>query len=191
MAGELNIVVLFSGEGTNLENLIEQFHNIRFGEKVTKIVPITNRPDAGGIRRAERYGIDTIVIDHKRYERRESFDADLVKAIEKFDPSLVVMAGFMRILTPVFTENVEAINLHPSLLPLFKGAHAIEESFSSGMKVGGVTVHRVTPELDNGEILDQACVKIEPGETLETFADKIHQAEYRLLPEVIRRLLNL
>jgi phosphoribosylglycinamide formyltransferase-1 len=191
LAGELNIVVLFSGEGSNLENLIEQFHNTRFGEKVTKIVPITNRPDAGGIRRAEKYGVETLVIDHKRYKSRESFDADLVKAIKKLDPSLVVMAGFMRILTPVFTENIEAINLHPSLLPLFKGAHAIEESFSSGMKVGGVTVHRVTPELDSGEILDQTCVKIEPGETLETFTKKIHQTEYRLLPEVIRRLLNL
>ena len=187
----MNIVVLFSGEGSNLENLIEQFHNTRFGEKVTKIVPITNRPDAGGIRRAEKYGVETLVIDHKRYKSRESFDADLVKAIKKLDPSLVVMAGFMRILTPVFTENIEAINLHPSLLPLFKGAHAIEESFSSGMKVGGVTVHRVTPELDSGEILDQTCVKIEPGETLETFTKKIHQTEYRLLPEVIRRLLNL
>ncbi len=191
MAEQIKIIVLFSGEGTNLENLIEHFHGKRFGDKETVIIPITNRPNARGILRAKRYGIDTHIIDHKAYESRETFDAELVRTIEAIAPSLVVMAGFMRILTPVFTEKIEAINLHPSLLPLFKGACAIEESFASGMKVGGVTVHWVTSELDNGEIIDQACVKIEPEDTLETFAEKIHRTEYRLLPEVIKKLLKL
>jgi len=191
LAEQIKIIVLFSGEGTNLENLIEHFHGKRFGDKETVIIPITNRPNARGILRAKRYGIDTHIIDHKAYESRETFDAELVRTIEAIAPSLVVMAGFMRILTPVFTEKIEAINLHPSLLPLFKGACAIEESFASGMKVGGVTVHWVTSELDNGEIIDQACVKIEPEDTLETFAEKIHRTEYRLLPEVIKKLLKL
>jgi phosphoribosylglycinamide formyltransferase-1 len=188
---QIKIVVLFSGEGTNLENLIEHFHGKRFGNKEIVIIPITNRPNARGILRAKRYGIETHIIDHKAYESREAFDAELVRTIEAIAPSLVVMAGFMRILTPVFTEKIEAINLHPSLLPLFKGACAIEESFASGMKVGGVTVHWVTSELDNGEIIDQACVKIEPDDTLESFAEKIHRTEYRLLPEVIKKLLKL
>jgi len=188
---QIKIVVLFSGEGTNLENLIEHFHGKRFGDKETVIIPITNRPNARGILRAKRYGITTHIIDHKAYESREAFDAELVRTIEAIAPSLVVMAGFMRILTPVFTEKIEAINLHPSLLPLFKGACAIEESFASGMKVGGVTVHWVTSELDNGEIIDQACVKIEPDDTLESFAEKIHRTEYRLLPEVIKKILKL
>jgi len=188
---QIKIVVLFSGEGTNLENLIEHFHGKRFGDKETVIIPITNRPNARGILRAKRYGIETHIIDHKAYESREAFDVELVRTIEVIAPSLVVMAGFMRILTPVFTERIEAINLHPSLLPLFKGACAIEESFASGMKVGGVTVHWVTSELDNGEIIDQACVKIEPDDTLESFAEKIHRTEHRLLPEVIKKLLKL
>ena len=191
MVEQIKIVVLFSGEGTNLENLIEHFHGKRFGNKEIVIIPITNRPNARGILRAKRYGIETHIIDHKAYESREAFDAELVRTIEAIAPSLVVMAGFMRILTPVFTEKIEAINLHPSLLPLFKGACAIEESFASGMKVGGVTVHWVTSELDNGEIIDQACVKIEPDDTLESFAEKIHRTEYRLLPEVIKKLLKL
>lgn len=191
MVEQIKIVVLFSGEGTNLENLIEHFHGKRFGDKETVIIPITNRPNARGILRAKRYGITTHIIDHKAYESREAFDAELVRTIEAIAPSLVVMAGFMRILTPVFTEKIEAINLHPSLLPLFKGACAIEESFASGMKVGGVTVHWVTSELDNGEIIDQACVKIEPDDTLESFAEKIHRTEYRLLPEVIKKILKL
>ncbi|RUM43644.1 MAG: phosphoribosylglycinamide formyltransferase [Hydrogenimonas sp.] len=191
MVEQIKIVVLFSGEGTNLENLIEHFHGKRFGDKETVIIPITNRPNARGILRAKRYGIETHIIDHKAYESREAFDVELVRTIEVIAPSLVVMAGFMRILTPVFTERIEAINLHPSLLPLFKGACAIEESFASGMKVGGVTVHWVTSELDNGEIIDQACVKIEPDDTLESFAEKIHRTEHRLLPEVIKKLLKL
>ncbi|WP_456381316.1 phosphoribosylglycinamide formyltransferase, partial [Hydrogenimonas sp.] len=160
MAGrELTVAVLFSGEGTNLENLIRHFHGRK--EPNVSIVPVTNRPEAGGIRRAAAFGLDTVVVDHTRYPKREDFDAKLVETLEALSPDLVVMAGFMRILTPVFTSRIEAINLHPSLLPLFKGTDAIRRSFESGMKVGGVTIHRVTQELDSGEILAQRCVPIE------------------------------
>lgn len=191
MASEITLVVLFSGTGTNLENLIRRFHGTRFGERVCRVVPITNRPDAPGIARAKKYGIETIVIDHETFDSREAFDTRLVETIERLSPDLVVMAGFMRILTPVFTTRIEAINLHPSLLPLFKGADAIRKSFESGMKVGGVTIHRVTAELDSGEILAQACVSRENGDTLESFTRKIRRLEHRLLPEVVRDLLVL
>ncbi len=191
MPERAKIVVLFSGKGTNLENLIRHFHHQKFGDTETEIVPITNRPDAEGILRAKRYGIDTVVIDHRNYKNRELFDTKLVEVIRSHSPKLVVMAGFMRILTPIFTSQIEAINLHPSLLPLFKGANAIMRSFESGMKVGGVTIHRVSQELDSGEILAQACVGIAEEDTLESFTRNIQETEYRLLPEVVKKLLNL
>ncbi len=184
------VVVLFSGKGSNLEALIERLHGKRVGEDEIRIVPITNRPDAGGIERARRHGIESVVVDHTLFESREAFDAALVQAIERHDPALVVMAGFMRILTPVFTSRIDAINLHPSLLPLFKGADAIRKSFESGMKVGGVTVHRVTRELDSGEILAQACVPIDANDTLESFTKRVQALEHRLLPETVVALLK-
>jgi phosphoribosylglycinamide formyltransferase-1 len=153
-------------------------------------VAISSHGEAGGIERAKKYGIESIVIDHQAYESREAFDEALVREIVRHDPALVVMAGFMRILTPVFTSRVDAINLHPSLLPLFKGADAIRRSFESGMKVGGVTVHRVTQELDSGEILAQRCVPITPEETLESYEAKVRAAEYELLPQTVTALLE-
>jgi phosphoribosylglycinamide formyltransferase-1 len=189
MAQTLNLVVLFSGEGSNLENLIRHFHDREVGGRRVRVYAVTNRPDAGGIARARRFGIEPIVIDHTLFKSREAFDEKLADTVISLHPNLVVMAGFMRILTPRFTDRVEAINLHPSLLPLFRGARAIEKSFESGMRVGGVTVHRVTSELDSGEILDQVCVRIEPDDTLERFTEKIHQAEHTLLPDVVQRLL--
>ena len=191
MAREIKIVVLFSGNGSNLENLIKHFHSKVFKDKKIQIIPITNRPDAKGIERAKKYGIDTIIIDHKEFKSRESFDAKLVKIIKSFSPSLVVAAGFMRILTPVFTEQIKAINLHPSLLPLFKGANAIEESFKSQMRVCGVTVHWISSKLDSGEIIEQECIKKTKEETLEEFEQKIHNLEYTILPKSIKHILKL
>ncbi len=191
MARTVTVAVLFSGKGSNLENLIRRFHDKEFGDKRVVIAPISNKPDAPGIELAKSYGIDTALIDHKRFPSRESFDEALVSKIEEISPELVVMAGFMRIVTEIFTSRVDAINLHPSLLPLFKGANAIEESFGSGMRVGGVTVHRVDSTLDGGEILDQRCVRIEEEDTLESFREKIHKTEHELLPQVVAKLLRL
>ncbi len=190
MAGVIYLAVLFSGEGSNLEALIRRFHGKMIEGKRIEVVALTNRPDAGGIRRARKYGIEPIVLDHRRFDSREAFDAELVRILESYSPRLTVLAGFMRILTPVFTERIEAINLHPSLLPLFKGADALRRSFESGMKVGGITIHRVSQELDSGEILDQGCVKIEEIDTLEGFEKKIHALEHRMLPEAVERLLK-
>jgi len=186
----VNLVVLFSGEGTNLERLIQRFDKRPCRVGRIKVVAVTNRPDAGGIARAARYGVRCEILDHRRFKSREAFDVALVETIAAYRPVLVVMAGFMRILTPVFTEKVEAINLHPSLLPLFKGANAIARSFESGMKVGGVTVHRVVTEVDGGEILAQRCVPILSEDTLADFEARIHAVEYEILPDTVERLLK-
>jgi len=185
------IVILFSGEGTNLENIIKKVHKKEFDNVIIEVAKaITNNPEAKGIKRAKKYGIDVEVIDHKNFNTREEFDEVLVKKIKEIEPDLVVLAGFMRILTPVFTFNIKnAINIHPSLLPLFRGANALMRSYESDMKVAGVTVHTVTEELDGGKILDQECF-YRSGENFEEFEKRIHQIEYNLYPRVIINLLT-
>jgi len=179
------VVILFSGNGTNLENIAK-----KLGEKLA-ISAITNNPEAPGIERARRLGIPVTIIDHRGFGAREEFDRELVRHIRKISPDLVVLAGFMRILTPVFTRSVtNAINIHPSLLPLFRGAKAIERSYASDMKVAGVTVHWVSEELDGGKIIDQSCFHREE-ESLEEFEAKIHAIEYELYPRVIADLLGI
>jgi len=181
----MKIVILFSGEGTNLLNLIEKMEGY-----VEIAAAVTNRPDAGGIEKAKRNGIHVDIIDHTGYDSREQFDEMLVKTINLYQPDLVVMAGFMRILTPVFTNNIRAINLHPSLLPKFKGARAIERSFESDEKEGGVSVHWVSGELDGGSVISQRRFEKAQNETLESFTEKIKMIEYALLPEIIIELLK-
>ena len=185
------IVVLFSGEGTNLENIIKKLHKKSLNSKSYEVVAgITNKKDAGGIRICKKHNIPVDLIEHKDFNSRVEFDKKLVEIIKRYEPDLTVLAGFMRILTPVFTQNIKAINLHPSLLPLFKGANAIEKSFYSPMKVGGVSVHYVSDELDGGEIIMQECFNKEDSETLESFTEKIHELEYKLLPQVIIKILG-
>lgn len=180
------IVILFSGQGSNLLNLIDRLH-MRHCEVVAAI---TNRPDAPGIEKAGQQGIHVDIIDHTHFTSREAFDGELVRQINAYKPDLVVMAGFMRILTPVFTQSVKAINLHPSLLPLFKGAKAIERSFESDKADGGVSVHWVSQELDGGAVIDQRSFTRSEDETLESFTLKIREIEHTLLPETIITLLS-
>jgi phosphoribosylglycinamide formyltransferase-1 len=185
------IAVLFSGAGSNLEKILEQVHNKEFSTcKIEVSCLICNKPNALGIQRAKAYGLETTVIEHKNFENRESFDKELVHIIEKSGAELTVLAGFMRILTPTFTQNIKAINLHPSLLPLFKGAQAIEESFYSGMKVAGISVHYVNEELDGGDIIAQKCFQKTKDMSLEEFEDTIHKLEYELLPKTIIDILD-
>ncbi len=184
------IAILFSGSGTNLENLLEKLHLRKFGDtKLEVVITICNNPEAKGIGRSRKYGIEPIVIDHKEYQTREEFDARLVDEIQKSGAELSILAGFMRFLTPVFTKNIKAINLHPSLLPLFKGGHAIEESYASNMKVGGITVHYVNEELDGGAIIAQKCFEKNDDMSLENYEQNIHKLEYELLPKVVIELL--
>ncbi len=185
------VAVLFSGEGTNLENLIKKLHLKSFDDlKVEIVAAVTNNPEANGIKRAEKYGIKTVILDHKKYKNRESFDKALVEKIFSLDVDLCILAGFMRILTPIFTKNIKAVNIHPSLLPLFRGAGAIEKSFESDMKVAGVTVHLVSEELDGGEIVDQECFKKDEKMSLEEFEMKIHSIEYELFPKAVLKVLR-
>ena len=185
------IAILFSGEGSNLEKLLASLHNKVFEHcKVEVATTICNRPNAAGIEKSRAYGIEPVIIDHTLYGSREAFDEALVATIVKSGAELTVLAGFMRFLTPYFTEHVKAINLHPSLLPLFKGGSAIKESFDSPMKVAGITVHYVSEELDGGEIIAQRSFEKEEGMNLEAFEAKIHALEHELLPETVKKLLN-
>ncbi len=179
------IAILFSGEGTNLENIIKTLHD----KKLKVVKAITNNPKANGIKRAKKYNIPTVVIDNKNFNNREDFDKELVSELKKDSLDLVILAGFMRILTPIFTENIKSINIHPSLLPHFKGANAIEQSFKSDMKEAGVTVHEVSSELDSGKIILQESFKKENLSFTE-FEKRIHEIEYSLYPKAILKYLG-
>lgn len=180
------IVLLFSGEGSNLANLIEKIHT----KHGVIVCAITNNPNAGGITKAKAANIPVEVCDHTLFDSRESYDTALVEMIKEYNPDLVVLCGFMRILTPVFTSQIKAINLHPSLLPAFKGAHAIERSFESDEILCGVSVHWVSDELDGGEIILQKSFTKKPNENLEEFTAKIRAIEYEILPQSIIYLLT-
>lgn len=180
------IVALFSGEGTNLANLIEKIHH----KHALITCAITNNPNAGGIAKSKDARIPVEICDHTQYESREAYDTALVEMIREYNPDIVVLCGFMRILTPIFTSQIRSINLHPSLLPAFKGAKAIERSFESDEKVCGVSVHWVTDELDGGEIIVQRSFTKSDDETLESFTAKIRSIEYEILPLGVMSLLK-
>ncbi|MDD4884420.1 phosphoribosylglycinamide formyltransferase [Sulfuricurvum sp.] len=172
------IVALFSGEGTNLANLIEKIHH----KHALITCAITNNPEAGGIAKARAAGIPVEICDHTQFDTREAYDTALVEMIREYDPDLVVLCGFMRILTPTFTSQIRSINLHPSLLPAYKGSKAIERSFESGDQTCGVSVHWVSDELDGGEIIAQRSFNRSEDETLESFTAKIRAIEHEILP---------
>ncbi len=179
------IVILFSGRGSNMKSIIEKLH----GKDIEVVAAITNNKDAGGIEVAKNLGIHVDILPHTEFGSREEFDSALVAKINSYKPDLTVLAGFMRILTPVFTDTVKAINIHPSLLPLFKGKDGIKESFLSGMDRGGVSVHFVTSEMDGGEIILQEGVPIAKNDTLDSFTQKVHSLEHELYPKAILKVL--
>jgi len=180
------IVVLFSGAGSNLEYILRHLH----GQELGVAAAMTNNPQAGGIEIARRYGVPVEVLDHREYESREAFDRELVRRIEAYAPDLTVLAGYMRILTPVFTEKIRAVNLHPSLLPRHKGMRAIERSWEDEHPEGGVSVHWVTGELDGGEILLQYELEKEGFESYEEYEETIRRIEKEALAEGIRKVLE-
>ncbi|WP_169784479.1 phosphoribosylglycinamide formyltransferase [Campylobacter curvus] len=184
------IAVLFSGSGSNLEAILSQLHGKIFnGVRLEVALTLTNKADAYGIERARKYGLTSVVIENKNFASREEFDAALVSEIKKYDVDLVVLAGFMRILSEIFTSQIRAINLHPSILPLFKGAHAIKESFASDMQIGGVSVHWVSAELDGGKIIAQRAFEREDGMSEQEWEAKIHAIEHEILPQSIVKIL--
>lgn len=180
------IVILFSGEGSNLENLIKQLHQ---KEIVEVVAAITNNPNAKGIQKAQNHDVKTIIIDHKTFKSREEFDTKLVQTIKNLEVDLTVLAGFMRILTPIFTDNIKAINIHPSLLPLFKGANALERSFNSDMKKAGVSVHDVVSKVDAGSIIMQESFE-KSNMNFETFKKNIQACEHNIFPKAVMKVLH-
>ena len=175
-----------------MQNIVQKLHKKIFsGCTIEVSAVITNNKNAPGIQKAADLGIRCEILPHTDFESRESFDAALVDLIRGFSPDLTVLAGFMRILTPVFTDNIAAINIHPSLLPLFKGKDGIKESFESGMRVGGVSVHRVNDGVDDGEIIAQRCVGILKSDTLESYKQRVHQTEYEMYSDAILEALGL
>jgi phosphoribosylglycinamide formyltransferase 1 len=152
---------------------------------------VSNRPDAKGLALAREQGIATAVVDHKQFSTREAFDEELARAIDAFQPTLLVLAGFMRILTPGFVARYQGrmLNIHPSLLPAFPGLHTHQRALDAGCRFGGATVHQVTAELDFGPILAQAVVPVLPGDTAETLAARVLTQEHLIYPRAIAELL--
>lgn len=180
------MVVLISGNGSNLQAIIDYL--AQHPElNVTISAVISNRPDAFGLTRAQNANIPTIIIDHKQFEAREAFDAELINAIDKLNPDLLVFAGFMRILTPAFISHYlgRMINIHPSLLPKFQGVNTHERAISAGETQHGCTVHFVTLELDSGPIILQGAVPIEPNDTPLTLKERVHLMEHKVYPQAI------
>lgn len=167
----------------------QQHWRERFGAKVSAV--ISNKADAKGLVFAREHSVATAVVDHKAFDGREAFDAELVRQIDVHQPALVVLAGFMRILTPAFVAHYRGrlINIHPSLLPAFPGLHTHQRAIELGCKFAGATVHRVTAELDHGEFLDQAVVPVLPDDTADTLAARVLTQEHLIYPRAVERLL--
>lgn len=181
----LPIVVLISGNGGNLQAIIDA---AAAGDLPVEIrVVISNRPAAFGLARARRAGIAAVALDHTQYPDRASFDAALRETIDRYDPRLVVLAGFMRILTPEFVEHYRGrlLNVHPSLLPAFRGLDTHARALAAGVKEHGASIHFVTSELDGGPVVAQQTVAILPGDDSASLAARVQQAEHVLYPRVI------
>lgn len=183
----LRVLVLISGKGSNLQSIIDA--SVIEPELFEVVAVISNREDAYGLERAEQADISSAVVDHKSYDSRESYDHALMQIIDAFDPELVVLAGFMRILTAGFVRHYEGrmLNIHPSLLPKYKGLNTHQRAIDAGDKVHGCSVHFVTEELDDGPVLLQAEVPVLEGDTAETLADRVHVEEHIIYPEAVRR----
>jgi phosphoribosylglycinamide formyltransferase 1 len=189
-----NIVILISGGGSNMAAIVKTAKTQHWATTLNAqvVAVISNRADAAGLLWAKEQGIATASIDHKSFDSREAFDQALIQQIDAFEPSLIVLAGFMRILTSAFVARYEdrLINIHPSLLPAFTGLHTHQRAIDAGCQFAGATVHRVTAELDVGPILAQALVPILPDDTADTLAARVLSQEHVLYPKVVAQLLK-
>lgn len=178
-----NIVILISGRGSNMEAILAaNIPDCRIA------AVISNRPDAAGIAYARARGIETRVLDHKAFADRQVFDQALAELIDGFSPDLVVLAGYMRILSDAFVRHYEGrmLNIHPSLLPAFAGLHTHRRALEAGVKLHGATVHFVTPTLDDGPVVIQAAVSVLPGEDEASLAARVLEQEHRIYPQAVR-----
>jgi len=182
----LRVVVLISGSGSNLQALID---GVASGDLPIEIVAvISNRPDVMGLTRANNAGIPTLVLDHKNYATRDAFDTELMRTIDAYMPDLVVLAGFMRILTPAFTEHYlgRMLNIHPSLLPKFQGLHTHQRAIEAGETHHGVSVHFVTAELDGGPVVIQSKVPVLATDDAGLLAKRVQRQEHIIYPLAVK-----
>ena len=177
-----SIVILISGRGSNMQAILEA----RLPVKIAAV--ISSNPNAIGLKIARQHGTPTHALNHRDHETREEFDTALAARIDGFNPDLVVLAGFMRILTPTFVNdyNGRLINIHPSLLPAYTGLNTHARALTEGVKIHGCTVHFVTPSLDKGPIIAQAAVPVLPGDTEETLRARVLEQEHKIYPQAIR-----
>jgi phosphoribosylglycinamide formyltransferase 1 len=182
----LDLGVLVSGNGTNLQAILDAVAEGSLNARVR--VVISNRADAFALERATRAGVRAICIPHREHKTRESFDAALVASLREASASFIVLAGFMRVLTPVFLDAFAGriLNIHPALLPAFPGVDGIGDALAYGVKVTGCTVHFVDAGVDTGPIVAQRAVAVHEGDTAQTLAERVHQEEHALLVEVLR-----
>ncbi len=185
-----HIVILISGRGSNMEAIVQACAADGWPARIAAV--ISNRPDAAGLEFARAHGVSTAVVDHKAFGKgdaaRTAFDAELQRVIDGFSPDLVVLAGFMRILTPAFTGHYAGrmLNIHPSLLPAFPGLHTHQRAIDAGCRVAGATVHFVTAELDHGPIVAQAVVPVLDGDDEAALGARVLKLEHRMYPSAVR-----
>ena len=186
MPDTCDVVVLLSGTGSNLQALIDS-DDVKASPANIRAV-ISNRADAYGLQRAKDAGIDTRVLGHKAFEGREAFDAALIEVIDEFKPQLVVLAGFMRILSADFVRHYQGrlLNIHPSLLPKYKGLHTHQRALEAGDGEHGCSVHFVTEELDGGPLVVQAVIPVESDDSPHSLAQRVHAQEHRIYPLAVR-----
>jgi phosphoribosylglycinamide formyltransferase-1 len=179
-------VVLISGRGSNMKSLVEAAREPGYPAEIVAV--ISNRPEAQAVAWATAEGIPATIIDHKAYKGREAFEAELDKALVTLKPDIIALAGFMRLMTAPFVTRWQdrMINIHPSLLPSFKGLHTHEAALAAGVKIAGCTVHYVRPEMDAGPIIGQAAVPVLSTDTPETLAARVLAAEHELYPHALR-----
>jgi len=180
------LVILISGRGSNMEAIVRACAQEHWPACIAAV--IANRPDAAGLAFAASHGIATAVVDHRAFDGRDSFDAALAAEVDRFGADLVILAGFMRILTPAFVKRYEGrmLNIHPSLLPSFKGIHTHQQALDAGVALHGATVHFVIPELDSGAIVAQGAVPVRAGDDAAALAKRVLAVEHVLYPRAVR-----
>ena len=185
-----NIVILISGRGSNMEAIVRAQQAEAWPARIAAV--ISNKPDAKGLAFAASHGIPTAVVPNKEFPTREAFDAALQETIDRFNPDLVVLAGFMRILTAPFVEHYAGrmLNIHPSLLPLFPGLHTHRQALDAGVEEHGATVHFVTAELDHGPAVIQARIPVLPGDTEDSLAERLLAEEHVIYPKAVRLFIE-
>ena len=186
LVSPIRLVVLISGNGSNLLAIIDNITNNKLPAQIVAVV--SNKSDAYGLERAKKAGIEQRVLSHKDFSDRNQYDHALKELIDGFQPDLIILAGFMRILSNEFVEHYlhKMMNIHPSLLPKYKGLNTHQRAIDAGDKEHGCSVHFVTPELDDGPVILQATVEIKDNDTAESLASRVHEQEHRIYPEAIR-----